>query len=66
MLKKTTGNVFQNHGQRFPTRWATFFQRPKSFKSVSTAAFNWVSTPLTTVSGELATFTSGSSWVFSK
>ena len=37
-----------------------------SFNSSSTAAFNWVSSPFTTVSGELATLISGSSCEFSR
>ena len=26
MFEKNTGNVFQNHGQRFGKGWATFFR----------------------------------------
>ena len=37
-----------------------------SFNNSSTAAFNWVSSPFTTVSGELATLISGSSCEFSR
>ena len=66
MFEKITGNVFLNHRQCFVKRWATFFQCARSFKSASTAAFNCVSSPLTTVSGALATFTSGSNCVFSR
>ena len=38
----------------------------KSFSNVSTATFNWVSSPLTTVSGLLAILISGSSSEFSR
>lgn len=55
--------LFSSKRKEVWREWCYFF---KSFSNVSTAAFSCVSSPLTTVSGLLATFTSGSNSEFSR